>query len=186
LDIKIVKGKNSDVSDELKLYVAEKLTKLTRYGGRLQAATATFTERASKKRDKAFKVEVVLHAPGQSMRCVDEGSSFQAALDMAVDALREQLKKQKAKRIDKNRETSDIAQVITAEAEPKPAKKSRRKIEVRKFTLKPMSLDEAIMQLDLYDRDFYLFYNEQKHINCVFKRSDGGYGLMVPETDIIQ
>lgn len=186
MDIKIVKGKSSEVSEDLKEYTGMKLGKLMRYGAKLQSASVTFTERASKKRDKAFKVEVVLHAPGQALRNVEESVSFQAALDIAVDALREQLKKQKAKRIDKSRESGDIAQVITAEAQPQSALNTRRKIEIRKFTLKPMSLDEAIMQLELYDRGFYLFYNEQKHINCVFKRNDGGYGLMVPETDIIQ
>jgi putative sigma-54 modulation protein len=185
LDIKIVKGKNSEVSDELKEFTALKLGKLTRYGGRLESAVVTFTEHASKKRDKSFKVEVVLHAPGQVLRNVDTGASFNIALDSAVDELREQLKKLKTKRIDRHRDNSDIAQVLIAEAQPAPEQKPRRNIQVKKFNVKPMGLDEAILQLDASKHGFYLFVTEQKRINCVFKRSDGGYGLLVPETEII-
>jgi putative sigma-54 modulation protein len=185
LDIKIVKGKNSDVSNELKEKVALKLAKLTRYGGRLESAVVTLTEHASKKPDKSFKVEVVLHGPGQVLRNVDTGASFITALDSAVDELREQLKKLKTKRIDKHRDSTDIAQVLTAEAQPAPEKKPRRDMLVKKFNVKPMGLDEAILQLDANKRGFYLFVTEQKLVNCVFKRSDGGYGLLVPETEII-
>ncbi len=186
MDIKLVKGKGTEVSAEIKDYAELKLGKLTRYGAKLQSASVTFTERASKKRDKAFRVDLVLHAPGQMLRNVEESGSFQSALDVAIDNMREQLKKQKAKRIDKYREPADIAQVVKAEAEPAPEKTRKYELEVKKFTLKPMSLDEAIMQLDLYKHGFYLFVNEQKRINCVFKRSDGGYGLLVPETEILQ
>jgi putative sigma-54 modulation protein len=186
LDIKVVKGKGTEISAQIKEYADLKLSKLTRYGAKLQSASVTFTERASKKRDKAFRVEVVLHGPGQMLRNVEESSSFQSALDVAIDELREQLKKQKSKRIAKSRVPADIAQVVKAEAEPAPEKPRKYELEVKKFTLKPMSLDEAIMQLDLYKHGFYLFVNEQKRINCVFKRSDGGYGLLVPETEIIQ
>jgi putative sigma-54 modulation protein len=186
LDIRIVKGKSSEISEELKEYTGLKLGKLTRYGGRLQSAVVTFTEKASKKRDQAYRVEVVLHAPGQTLRNVEESSSFQAGLDVAVDELRGQLKKLKAKRQGKSREHADIAQVTMRQMEPEPARPPRRKIEVKKFTLKPMSVDEALMQLELYGRGFYLFVTEQRTINCVFRRSDGGYGLLVPETDLIQ
>lgn len=186
MDIKLVKGKGTEISSEIKEYAELKMSKLTRYGAKLQSASITFTERASKKRDKAFRVDLVLHAPGQMLRNVEESSSFQSALDIAIDKLREQLKKQKAKRIDKNREPVDIAQVVKTESEPAPARPRKYELAVKKFTLKPMSVDEAIMQLDLYKHGFYLFVNEQKRINCVFKRSDGGYGLLVPETEIVQ
>lgn len=185
MDIKIVKGKNSEVSNELKESIASKLAKLTRYAGRLESAIVTCTEHASKKPDKSFKVEVVLYGPGQVLRNVDTGASFTAALDSAVDELRGQLKKLKTRRIDKHRDNTDIAQVLTAEAQPAPDKKARRDMQVKKFNVKPMSLDEAILRLDAGKRDFFLFATEQKLVNCVFKRSDGGYGLLVPETEII-
>lgn len=185
MDIKIVKGKNSEISSELKEIIALKLAKLTRYSSRLDSAIVTLTEHASKKPDKSFKVEVVLHGPGQVLRNVDSGPSFSAALDSAVDELRGQLKKLKTKRIDKHREGSNIAQVLTAEAQPEPEKKPQRDIQVKKFNVKPMGLDEAILQLNAGKRDFYLFATEQKRVNCVYKRADGGYGLLVPETELM-
>jgi putative sigma-54 modulation protein len=183
LDIKIVKNKSLQVSDEIQEYAEAKVNKLIRYGGRLQSAVITFTERASKNRAKAFKVEVVLHAPGQVLRNVEESQSFQAALDNVVDELKEQLKKLKAKRIDKTREPSEPEKASKKSAAKEAAVK-RPRVTVKKFTLKPMGLDEAILQLNASGHGFFMFINEQKLMNCVYKRTEGGYGLLVPESEV--
>lgn len=184
MDIKIVKNKSLQVSDELQEIALEKVNKLTRYGGRLQSAVITFTERASKNRAKAFKVEVVLHAPGQALRNTEEGQSFQAALDTVVDELKEQLKKLKAKRMSKNREPLEAIKPPKAPAPKAAAPVKQPRISVKKFTLKPMSVDEAIMQLEISGHDFFLFTTEKKLVHCVYKKAEGGYGLLVPETEI--
>ena len=184
MDIKIVKNKSLQVSDELQEFTQSKVNKLSRYGARLQSAVVTFTERASKNRSKAFQVEIVLHAPGQVLRNSEHGQSFQAALDSVVDELKVQLKKLRTKRLSKNREPLEMSMPAKA-PEPKPAPKpAQPRISVKKFTLKPMSVEEAIMQLDLSGHDFFLFTTDKRLVNCVYKRSEGGYGLLVPETEI--
>jgi len=182
LDIRIVKGKSSKVPDGLKEYAELKVGRLTRYSSRLQAATVTFEEGASKNRSRAFKVEVVLHSPGTMLRTVEENQSFQAALDTAVDELKEQLKKLKAKRLGKARSAQALPMMAAPAAAQAPPAKPQPRVVVKEFTLKPMSLNEAIMQLDLSGHDFFLFVSEQKLISCVYKRDQGGYGLLVPES----
>jgi putative sigma-54 modulation protein len=182
LDIRIVKGKSSEVSDGLREYAELKVGRLTRYSSRLQAASITFQERASKNRDRAFRVEVVLHSAGKMLRVVEERPSFQAALDTAVDELKEQLKKLKAKRLGKARSAPPFPVMVAPAAAEAPPAKAQPRVVVKKFTLKPMSLEEAIMQLDLSGHDFFLFVSEQKLIQCVYKRDQGGYGLLVPES----
>ena len=119
MDIKIVKNKSLQVSDELQEFAQSKVDKLARYGARLQSAVVTFTEKASKNRAKAFQVEIVLHAPGQVLRNSEQGQSFQAALDSVVDELKVQLKKLRTKRLSKTREP--LESMMPAKApQPKP------------------------------------------------------------------
>ncbi|MCH7472575.1 ribosome-associated translation inhibitor RaiA [bacterium] len=178
-----IKGKNCEIPDELREYTESKISKLTRYLSRLQSASVVFTENASKNRERSYRSEVVAHAPGQTLKIEEERESFQVAIDAAVDKLKRQLKKLKTKRIDRTREHPGLAAVVNASVGEPKDEEAGSTIEVKKFTLKPMSVHEAIMRLDISERDFFLFVNDQSSFNCVYKRGDGRYGLLVPETD---
>jgi putative sigma-54 modulation protein len=119
------------------------------------------------------------------MRSEEEDHTFYIALDSAIDKLKRQLKKLKTKRLDKSREHPGIAEVVNSDLE-RENRSEIRSVMVKRFTLKPMSVDEAIMQLDMSGHDFFLFVNHDETINCVYKRSDGGLGLLVPETAAIE
>jgi putative sigma-54 modulation protein len=190
LEIKI-KGKNIDVSDDLTLYTERKLGKLTKYLKRLQSATATFTERASKNLAKSHRVEVVLRAPGQTLRSEEESESFYIAIDATVDKLRRQLRKLKTKRVDKSRERPVKSKRPAKKQKPagQPAVVATLTVGepvvlVERFPVKPMTMREAIMQLDLEGRSFMPFVNEQSVVNCVYRRADGEYGLLIPEGEL--
>ena len=177
-----IKGKNLEVPDELELYTQRKLTKLTKYSPRLLAAAVNFTEGASKKRERSHRVEVVLNVPGQRLRSEEEKESFYIAVDSAVDKLKRQLKKMKTKRVDKAREKPGITEVISAQAEQteKPSAAGPM-IFIESFSVKPMTTTEAVLQLQMSDRDFMLFVNDQSVINGLYKREKDNYLLLVPE-----
>lgn len=179
-----VKGKNSSVTDELIKYAERKIGKLEKYSQRIQSATVTFTENASKKRSKAFGVEMALQSPGQTLRSEESKDSFRTALDSAIVKLEEQLRRVKTKRIDKTRD-----RVIEAVAAVEPAAYEEEVVGpvvyVERFPAKPLSTTEAIASLELAGREFYLFVNESATVNCVYKRRDGGYGLLVPEDEVL-
>jgi len=130
---------------------------------------------------------MVLKGPGQAMRAEEDEASFQIAVDSAVDKLRRQLKKLKTKRVDKQREQSarqltviaSLPPVIAGEPEEVPAPA----IHIMKYSTKPMSTSEAIMQLEVSGGEMMLFVSEGQAVQCIRKRPDGGYALLVPDSD---
>ncbi len=183
----IIKGKNTDVSADLEAYAERKLSKLTKLSDRLQSATVNFTKNASKKRDKSFRVEVVVHAPGQVLRSEEDESSFFVAIDAVADKLRRQLKKLKSKRVDKPREKASKAEAARKRTRPAPLLEPSDPtpiVYVERFPVKPISTAEAIMQLEATGGELLLFVNDQSVVNCVRKRADGGFSLLVPEDEV--
>jgi putative sigma-54 modulation protein len=179
-----VKGKNSSVTDEDIKYAERKIGKLEKISQRIQSATVTFTEHASKKRSKSFGVEVSLLALGQTLRGEEQKDSFRTALDSVVEKLEVQLRRVKTKRMDKTRdraaeEVAPVEPAVYEEEVPGPV------VYVERFPAKPLATAEAIASLELAGREFFLFVNESATVNCVYKRRDGGYGLLVPEDEVL-
>lgn len=184
-----IKGKNCDVSDDLELYTERKLAKLTKLNRRLQDITVTYIENSSKKRDRSNRIEVVANVPGQSLRAEEEKETFYIALDGALDKLRRQLKKLKTKRMERNRSGVSVAEAEVSIPGTAPQEEmvelTGPTVFVERFSKKPISTPEAILQLKLNDRQFMLFVNEQGQVNCVYKRKDGGFGLLVAEDEVV-
>jgi putative sigma-54 modulation protein len=174
-------AKNADVSEDLVKYTERKLGKLTKLSQRVQSAQVIFTQGVSKKRSKSFRVELALFAPGLTLRAEEEKDSFQSALDVALEKLEEQLRRNKTKRLDKTRERP--------QAEPGPVARveddepSGPVIYIERYEIRPLSLSEAIAKLDLLGRDFLVYTVDNGTVNCVYRRKDGGYGLLVPEEE---
>jgi putative sigma-54 modulation protein len=182
----IIKGKNIEVAGDLEQYTQRKLAKLTKLSQRLQSAKATFTQNASKNRNKSYRVEVAIKAPGQTLRAEEDDGSFYSAVDAVLDKLRRQLKKLKSKRVDKSRGKAAAAEVEPEAGEPVVVEEMDIKapqISIRQFPIKPMSMAEAIMQLEVTGGNLLLFVNEQSQVNCLRKRAKGGYVLFVPEEE---
>ena len=181
----IVKGKNIEVTEELEQYAARKLGKLTKLSRRLQSARATFTQNASKKRDRAYRVEVVLEAGRKTMRAEEDEASFLSAVDSAVDKLKRQLKKLKTRQVDKPRELAGKTESAPAGRTPAAdaGETAGPDVYLERFSVKPMSTAEAIMQIDVSGSDTLLFVNEQQVVNCLMRRPEGGYTLLVPEDE---
>jgi len=182
----IVKGKNVDVAGDLEQYTLRKLGKLTKLSQRLQTAKATFTQNASKNRDKSYRVEVAIKTPGQTLRAEGEEGSFYSAVDSVLDKLRRQLKKVKSKREDKSRGKAGGAEPEVAVEEPAVAAETATEgppITIRQFSIKPMSTEEAILQLEARGGNLLPFVNEQSVFHCLRKRAKGGYVLFVPEEE---
>jgi len=182
----IVKGKNIEVASDLEQYTLRKLSKLTKLSQRLQSAKATFTQNASKNRNKSYRVEVAIKGPGQTLRAEEDDGSFYSAVDSVLDKLRRQLKKLKSKRVDKSRGKTAAAEAEPEAVEPVVVEEldiQAPQITIRQFPIKPMSTAEAIMQLEVTGGNLLLFVNDQLVVNCLRKRPKGGYVLFVPEEE---
>ena len=169
----LVRGNKIDITDAMKEYVKDKLSKLDKYT--LDATTATVLVKI---RNYSQKVEVTIPLKTLMLRAEDESQDFYSAVDLVVNKLERQIRKNKSKL--KKREKSGIKEFniddITDNSEDEVVVK-RKKIDI-----KPMNLDEAILQMELLGHNFYMYKDSDiGRIALVYKRNDGGYGVIEEE-----
>ena len=127
------------------------------------------------------KVEITIYASGMMFRAEQAAETFSTAIDRASEALERQIRKNKT-RLQKR--IKDEGYAIVDEQYPylEEEEISIDDVKVKTFSFKPMSLDEAILQMNLIGHDFYVFKDAENNETCVvYKRKAGGYGLIIPE-----
>ena len=169
----LVRGNKIDITDAMKDYVKEKLSKLDKYT--LDDTTATVLVKI---RNYSQKVEVTIPLKTLMLRAEDESQDFYSAVDLVVNKLERQIRKNKSKL--KKREKSGIKEFniddITDNGEDELV------IKRKKIDIKPMNLDEAILQMELLGHNFYMYKDSDiRRIALVYKRNDGGYGVIEEE-----
>lgn len=170
-----VVGRQMTVPEDLKALTEKKLKKLDRYFSREEAATVTF----SRKRNSE-NIEITIAAANTLFRCETSDDTFRNALDKAVDTIDRQIRKNKTRLEKRLRQTGFVPPMPEDELSESSDKVVRRK----SFKLVPMSVEEAILQMNLLGHGFYLFEDADTGLTCVvYARKDGDYGLIVPEKD---
>jgi len=166
-----VRGKNIEVTNALKEFVEKKLAKLEKY---LDLSEAQVTLVVVK---DTHKVEVTIPVNGMILRGEEESGDMYASIDLVIEKLEKQINKYKA-RFNRKAKTEGKAVVSVAEAELEKPKIMKTK----RFAIKPMPVDEAVMQMNLLGHSFFVFSNaETEEVNVLYKRKDGNYGLIEPE-----
>ena len=169
-------GRQMNVYEDMKLLIEKKLAKFEKFFPGEGEATATL----SCKHNKKF-IEITIAAAGTLFRSEVGAESFRDALDDAVTNIERQIRKNKTKLARRLRETVFIP-VVEEYYDDEPEAEEEEIIRTKTFTLKPMSPDEAILQMNLLGHQFFVFIDDQSEETCVvYKRNDGGYGLLIPE-----
>ncbi|WP_028308056.1 ribosome hibernation-promoting factor, HPF/YfiA family [Desulfitibacter alkalitolerans] len=169
-----VRGKNVQVTPALKDHVDRRIGKLGRFFDTDQEAQVTLTVEKDR-----HKVEVTMPLNGYLLRGEEETGDMYASIDMVIDKLEKQVEKYKTRVSRKIRDAS-IREMpplseIAEEEEP-------QLVRTKRFALKPMPVEEAIMQMNLIGHSFFVFSNaDTEEVNVVYKRKDGNYGLIEPE-----
>lgn len=123
-----------------------------------------------------FRLEVTAKAGGNLIRVVASASTQEAALDSAVDRFNQQLKKLKERLIDKHRRHEAKVEGLVEEREP-----SNDIVRIKQFVMKPMTVEEAALQMEFLGHDFYFFHNSSSGLQSVlYRRRDGQLGLIEP------
>ncbi|MFA5653685.1 MAG: ribosome-associated translation inhibitor RaiA [Desulfomonilia bacterium] len=165
--------KNMDSTDALKDYASKRLSKLDRYIDRPTEVHIVLS--VEKRRHKA---DVTLSADGVVINAVEITEDMYSATDMVMDKLERQLKKHKEKLQDKK---GPAKTALPAKTGPGEEASGPRVVYERDYFVKPMSVDEAILQIDVAQRDFVIFQNtDTQQINLIYKRQDGDLGLVEP------
>lgn len=177
-----VKGKNVEVSDSLYRYAEEKLGKLERH---LNDTTRLELELAVEKNPSisASQVaEATVWTKGPILRARESSEDMHASIDLLVEKLERQVKRYREKRQRRqiartaahHHPDEEVRPVVTDESEPLIVK-------TKQFAVKPMTPEEAVLQLELIGHDFFVFRNaESSEINVVYRRRDSNYGLIEP------
>ena len=167
----IVNGRHLEITAALRNYAVEKISKFEKFLSNISEAVVTLS--VEKYRHKA---EVMLKVNGSLIQAESVTGEVYSSIDEVVEKLEKQVVKYKEKHQTHRKADKKIA--------PPSAEKEVRSssiIKYKKFEMKPMSPEEAVDQMDLIDKDFYVFANQTSgNINVVYRRGDGNYGLIEP------
>lgn len=168
----IVTGRHLEITPALKSYVEKKIIRFDRYLSNISEAIVTLY--VEKYRHKA---EVLLKVNGVLIQAEGITGDVYASIDEVAEKLERQIKKYKEKLVShrKPEGKADFAE------ETAPPAEGGRIIKNKRFELKPMSPDEASMQMELLDKAFFVFTNDGSgEINVIYRRNDGNFGLIEP------
>ncbi len=170
-------GRQMSIRDSLKAVVEKKLAKFDRFFREEAEATV----KCSIVRDLS-RMEITISAGGTLYRCEKEASTFEIALDECMDAIERQMRKNKTRLGRRLREEAFVpAPDTSAEESYEIEEEEDFVIRTKEFTVKPMTAEEAILQMNLLGHAFFVFRDAQTEEICVvYKRRDGKYGQIVP------
>jgi len=167
-------GRQVTIYDDMKQMVEKKLAKFDRYFPNKAEATATFR----KIRDNEC-MEITISVGNTLFRAEEQAEKYSIALTRCVDVIEGQIRKNKT-RLEKRMRASFVS------PEPIPGEPAEEpdafRIRTKRFTLKPMTAEEAILQMNLLGHSFFVYADaDTGETNVVYKRDDGAYGLIIPE-----
>ncbi|AKN33324.1 hypothetical protein Ccar_21850 [Clostridium carboxidivorans P7] len=170
-----VSGKNIEVTSALRNTVERKLSKLEKYFNPDVEVYATLSVQKNRQ-----IVEVTIPFNGIILRGEEENDDMYASIDLVVDKLEGQIRKQKTK-LQRRTHSDSLKFQFIPDLEPKDKEESKI-VKTKRFAIKPMSSEEAVLQMELLGHNFFVYKDaENGEVNVVYKRKDGNYGLIEPE-----
>lgn len=170
-----IRGKNIEVTPALKDYVEKRIGKVTKYFDRVGEITVLLT--VSKGR---HIVEVTVPVHGVLLRGEEATMDMYTSIDLVLEKLERQIHKHKTKLEKRFREGSFRSEAIEESALSNKADDlDYAVVKTKRFAVKPMDVQEAIMQMNMVNHDFFVFRDAgTEHVNVVYRRKDGNYGLI--------
>lgn len=169
-----ITGRNYTASEHLKEVTEQKLKKLDKYFG----DSDTKAKVCFKKEASSSTTEIMLDYAGKFVRATATGDNFFDTLDLILPKIEGQIRKYRT-RFDQSSKNNAYREV--AVFGEKTGKNNARVVKEKKFALKPMTVEEAIEELDLLGHSFYVFLEAKTHtVQVLYVRNDGDYGLIEP------
>jgi ribosome hibernation promoting factor len=176
-----VKSRNVEVSDAIKTYAEEKLSKLERQldDPRVELELAVEKNPSIAENQVA---EATIWTKGPVLRAREASSDMRASIDQLVEKLERQVTRYRTRRRDRRRRPARGDGPATAGVVTPVEDAALEIVKTKRFALNPLSAEEAVLQLELVGHDFFVFRNAASEaVNVVYRRRDGGYGLIEPQ-----
>lgn len=174
----IITGKNIEVTNALKEKIHEKVGRLEKFFAHETNVHATMSVQ---KNTQIFEVTIPFNR--MVFKAVESHSDMYASIDKAVDSLERQIVRNKSRFSKKGNESKlKHPEIIWDQAIQTSEKDDVKEIAEIMMEVKPMSADEAVLQLGVLEQQFLMFLNaDSKKINVLYRKNDGNFGLLVPE-----
>lgn len=173
-----IRGENIEVTPAIRDYVEKKVGKVERYFDRELDATAHVNLRTYP--DETAVVEVTIPLKNLTVRAEEDSRDLYGSIDLVVDKLERQIRKHKTKLNRRSRETGLLPDDVYQEASEDNGEENKINIvRSKRIDLKPMNEEEAVLQMEMLNHDFFIFEDgETMTTNIVYRRNDGDYGLI--------
>ncbi|MCP9486615.1 MAG: ribosome-associated translation inhibitor RaiA [Gaiellaceae bacterium MAG52_C11] len=179
-----VKGRNVEVTDQIRRYAEEKLGRLER---QLADPTQLELELAVEHNPSIADdhvAEATIWTKGPTLRASERSTAFESSIDQLVAKLERQVQRYRAKRSrrESGRRASANGQAASQEPNFTAEQLDTMIVKSKRFDLQPLSAEEAVLQLELVGHDFFVFQNEATgKTDVVYRRRDGDYGHIEPQ-----
>ena len=167
--------KKMDSSEDLRAYAVRKISKLDRLFKTEAEAFVTFSISRGR-----FLAEITIHNNGLYYRASELTNDMYASVDSGVAAIERQIRRNKTRLAKRLREGALEREAVPAYVPAEDEEQEFKIVRSKRFSIKPMSPEEAILQMDLLGHEFFVFKNMDADdaISVVYKRDQGGYGLI--------
>lgn len=193
MDIKIY-AKNLDLNAETEEYIHKRFSRLERHLKSISDAKLEVSRTAARAQPDRIIAQLTLKTGGTTLRGQETGLNLFAAIDAVTDVMDRQIKRYKGKvyRSSKAKKTARIRDAIVeaqlpaldddAEDDEESSTDFGKVVRTKRFPMKPMTVDDAVSEMELLSHDFFLFRNtDTNEYNVVYRRHDGDYGIIEPE-----
>jgi putative sigma-54 modulation protein len=171
------RGRNLRVTKALKDYVRGKMAKIERHLNDIIRGEIELVYETNPSISDNHRAEITLYTKGPLIRAVASSSNMYASIDLTIDKLEKQIDKYKGKIYSsRNRHREKFPETLK---QKRRNKKAPSVVKRKQFVVKPMSLEEAILQMELLQHDFFIFANaDTETLNVLYRRKDNTYGLI--------
>ena len=170
-------GHNVEILPTVRSYVEKKFYKIIRHLPNLDTVKVELTEQKTKSQTQRYRSQATLEINGTLLRAEEQAENLLIAIDKVIPVLDRQIERYKGKVYKKNK--AGIAARAQGHEKNVDNKSIPRVVRTKRFSIQPMSVDEAIEQMELLGHDFFLFHNaDTEELNLIYKRQDGNYSVI--------
>ena len=183
-----VNGRNMEVTTRLRNYVEKKTVKLDRYMPNLAEVRVDLSAANARNAVERQVAQITIRDNrGTILRAEERSNDIFSSIDAVVDKLYRQISRYRGKRQRKWRNANDSSEELMM-GDPLPLEDEISEsdepavVRTKRFTMRPMSTDEALDQIELLGHDFFVFFNaDENAVNVIYRRRDNNYGLLQPD-----
>jgi len=183
----VLKGKNLDITDDLRQYIEKRANKLDRYLPDLNEVRIDLSVQRTRSSQDRQVAQMTVRSNGAILRAEERAEEMSVAIDAVIEKMYRQIARYKGKRVDRwqghvtGRAEADDLPLPSEVLEELAGEEERRIVRTKRFSVSPMTEDEAVEQMELLGHDFYIFYNPNHGLlNVLYRRHDGNYGCWSP------